>query len=341
MARKATPARAGQAKEDVSPQTGEVGADGELVRDSGKAVEAKPEIKVVRAPAEPVEADQKPAAKPDPDLNEKLAGLEKEMAATKRRAEEAERRAENAERIAQERGTAAQTNEDAAFRNHKSAIANAATAVKSELAGAKSAYAAAMEQGNFNAAADAQEAIAEAKAKQMGIDAEQQRIEAWEKRPKQEVRQEQPQQPRTPRDLVDVRSMPRAARNYLDDHPEFLDDQKLWNRLSRAHGDAIDDGVEAYSDEYFEKYIHPRMGTGEAVEAKPAPRSRAGDGALPPSRGGPSTSGTRNTTEVPLTPREAEVAHFSWPELSHHDAEVEYARQKLGAIKDGKIGTQH
>ena len=336
MAKRSTPAQRGAAKSDLRPQVGEVGADGELVRDSGKKADA-PEIKVVHA-----EQSQAPDKKPvgaEPDLNEKLAGLEREMAATKRRAEEAERRATEAERVAAERGKVADTNEDAAFRNHKTAIANAATAAKGDLSAAKRAYTTAMEAGDFSAAAEAQEAIAEAKTKQMGIDAEQQRIEAWEKRPKAE-KQPETRQAATPREAVDVRAMPRAARDYLDDHPELLDDWKLWNRLTRAHGDALDDGIEAYSDEYFDKYIHPRMGTGEG-ERRPAPRGRSGDGAMPPSRSGPANPGTRNASEVSLSQREVEAAHFSYPELSHEDAEVAYAQNKLALIKDGRIGTKH
>lgn len=328
---KKPPADAGPVKEE--PRLGTVGKDGELVRDAPKKTE--PEVKVVHAD----EAGKVAEGAKAPTLEERLAGLEDEVRASKAREAEANRRAEEAEARATKASGTADANQDAAFRNHKTAVANAATAVKSELATAKQALAKALETGDFNGAADAQEAIAEAKAKELGIQAEQSRIDAWEKLPPEQRRPppkaDEVRQPQTPREAVNVRGMPKAARDYLDEHPEYLDDWKLWNKLTRAHQDATEvEGHEPYGDDYF-AFVDQRMGAGSARRQPPR-----GDGALPPSRSGPAATGTRNSSEVALTPRQREAAHFSFPELPPDQAEIEYAKNLVALERDGRM-TRH
>lgn len=341
MARKPT-AHTGPAKDAVRSKTGEIDEGGELVRDDIKIVKDEPEkITVVHAEAD--EPERKPAKEPglSPDLEKRLEAMERDLAAERRAKADAEARAQAAEQRAQQETGRASNNEDAAFRNHKTAIENAASAATGALQAAKRAFVQAQEAGDFTAAADAQEAIADAKGRLLGLEGEQARIKAWEERPKQEPQPETRRTgavPATPREAVDVRAMPRKARDYLEDHPEFLDDWKLWNKLTRAHQDAIDDEVDPYSEEYFERYINPRMGTGD--NEPPRRRADRGDGAMPPSRSGPS-QGTRNSSEVRLTARQVEAAHFSFPELAHEEAEVEYARNLRKLETEERLGTKH
>lgn len=325
MWKKAPPADSGKAKEEVRP--GAIDAGGELVRDK------EPEITVVKA------EEQAPAKKAEdkgPTLEERLAGLEKDVKTANAKAAEADQRAREAEERAARSSTTAQTNEDAAFRNHKSAVENASHAIKGELAAAKAAYASAMETGNFTAAADAQEQIAEATARSLNIRAEQGRIEAWEKRPRQEPAQPQ-QRATTPREAIDLRSMPRAARDYLEEHPELLDDQRLWNKLTRAHLDAVEgEQLDAYGDDYF-AFLNRRMG----YEGEKKPPSSAGRAqAMPPSRSTPSTTSSRSGGEIQLTARQREIAEFSWPELPPEQAWVNYAEQMVKLEQEGRI-TRH
>ena len=113
---------------------------------------------------------------------------------------------------------------------------------------------------------------------------------------------------------------PRSA-TWVRAHPEFVKDLRLNRKMIRAHEDALDDGCEPDSDEYF-KYVEARLGVkptaaaaspgaggSDALSGAAGGKQRSGaDGdkappALPPSK---SNGGGGNT--IRLTPEQKEIA---------------------------------
>lgn len=100
--------------------------------------------------------------------------------------------------------------------------------------------------------------------------------------------------------------------NWVRAHPEYVTDQKLFNKMRRAHEDALDDGYKADSPEYFE-YVESRLGIRQDNEeddeamsqaAKPSQR-RSAPSAAPTSRTAGSNMGSKNAVRLTAAQREA------------------------------------
>jgi hypothetical protein len=144
------------------------------------------------------------------------------------------------------------------------------------------------------------------------------------------------QEPADPVEKIASRLTPRSA-EWVRAHPEYATDPALTRRMVRAHEDAIDEGIKADTDEYFEfvetklkiRKQEAREEQGSALSEASAPtQRRSAPPAAPVSRA--SSTGSRSNV-VTLTRAERETASA----LGMTDRE--YASNKQALIKEGKL----
>jgi hypothetical protein len=239
--------------------------------------------------------------------------------------------AENRERAASAWAANAQNE---VSENQRQLVSNTLDFVKQERAGLKSAYSQALAAGDFDAAAEINDRIADIAAKILDLENGKAAMEA------------QAQQPRgAPQQQGDVveqfasRLTPRSA-SWVRAHPDFVRDPRLNQKMIAAHQMAVADGVQADSDEYFD-YVEDilkikgqahRSGDDEeamSAAAKTTQR-RSSPSAAPVSRSAMSSDGSRPNV-VTLTAEEREFA-----EMNRQSPE-EYARNKLRLIREGRL----
>lgn len=234
-------------------------------------------------------------------------------------------------------------------------ILNAIESTEQHAAAAERDYADAMAAGDYAMAAKAQRAMAQAESHLLQLNNGKQKLEeALEQTTEGSVYEpEVPTfEPRIPQDPVEVyasKLTPRSAQ-WLREHPDAAN--KI-GKLSRAHADAVDDGIVPESDEYFE-YIEERLGysrqpesrmtrqnteTSDRYEQKPRESSKKSLASAPVSSSTTSIS-PRNSTSpntMVLSPAEVEMAILAEPDLSRDKAIESYARNKAYLIKQGKL----
>ena len=140
-----------------------------------------------------------------------------------------------------------------------------------------------------------------------------------------------------PVEKIASRLTPRSA-DWVRAHPEYARDPAMTRRMVRAHEDAMDEGIKADTDEYFEfvetklKIRKPetRVEQEESAlsEAAAPTQRRSAPPAAPVSRA--SSTGSRSNI-VTLTRAERETAQA----LGMTDRE--YAANKQALIKEGKL----
>ena len=245
---------------------------------------------------------------------------------------EAEKRAEAAARAAHEaRGQVDEGN--------LQLVTSAIDTLKRETDILKANLRAAMATGDYSAAADAQEAMADAKAKLLQLENGRAALQEQAKNPRMH-----PQQipAYDPVETLASQLSPRSAA-WVRAHPEFARNERLTQKMVAAHNLVTADGVQPDTDEYFETVERilgvqaPTASTAAAeapmsAAAAPAQR-RSSPAAAPVSRSGTGTGGG-SPNVVRLSADEREMA-----KMMGMTAE-EYARNKLALIKDGKL-TKH
>lgn len=144
------------------------------------------------------------------------------------------------------------------------------------------------------------------------------------------------QEPADPVEKIASRLTPRSA-EWVRAHPEYATDPALTRRMVRAHEDAVDEGIKADTDEYFEfvetklkiRKQEAREEQESALSEASAPtQRRSAPPAAPVSRA--SSTGSRSNV-VTLTRAERETAAA----LGMTDRE--YASNKQALIKEGKL----
>jgi len=226
-------------------------------------------------------------------------------------------------------------------------ILNAIDATEQAAANAERDYADAMAVNNHVAAARAQRAIAQAESHLLQLQNGRQRLEETLQDTTEgsvyapQVPSFEPQIPQDPVEMYASKLGPRSA-SWLRSHPDAVN--KI-PRLTRAHQDAIEDGIVPESDDYFQ-YIESRLGLTsrensyehQPVVAQSSP-SRKAMASTPvtsnASYASPRSSGSSNT--MTLSPQEVDVALLMEPELSREKAIETYARNKQILIKQGKL----
>jgi hypothetical protein len=230
-------------------------------------------------------------------------------------------------------------------------ILNAIDATEQAASAAERDYADAMAAGDYAAAAKAQRMMAQAESHLLQLNNGKQKLEETLQAPT-EGRVVEPELPRfepqiqpDPVEMYASRLTPKSA-DWLRRNPTAVD--KI-PRLTRAHQDALEDGIEAESPEYF-SYIEQRLGISSQpreeyrepareTPREPAQSSRKSVASAPvsSSASGISSNSSRNANTMVLSPAEVEMAILAEPELSRDKAIESYARNKAYLIKTGKL----
>lgn len=197
-------------------------------------------------------------------------------------------------------------------------------------------YAAAMQAGNFEAAAEIQSHMSINGAKLLQLENGKAALSEKLKNPPQQ----QQQAPVDPVEAIASQLSPRSAA-WVRAHPECVNDKRLYMKMIGAHNIAVADGYVADTDEYFSE-IERQLGYRKhqttvqadddeeptSMAAKPMAR-KAPPPAAPSSRAASNGSGGKNA--VTLTREEREMAGIMGmtPE--------EYAKNKVALKKEGKL----
>ena len=269
---------------------------------------------------EPVEKAPKQAKKPeiDPDaaINELNRRLEQER--------EARMRAEHQARLAAAQAERAQV--EVADTNYH-LVESAIETLKREKQLVKQQLADAHAQQDFDRIAELQDELAK-------HNADLSDLRRGQKAMKTEPRSSEnviPAQPIAPPqgaliDQIAASVTPRSAA-WLNANRDQLNDDRTIKKMFRAHEDAVDDGIQPDSDEYFQ-YIENRLGMSGANESA-APARRSAPPAAPVSRGSNGMGSRPNV--VRLTAEQREMAQMMGM------TDQEYARNLLALQKEGKI----
>ena len=230
-------------------------------------------------------------------------------------------------------------------------IMNAIDATEQQAASAERDYATAMAAGDYAMAAKAQRIMAQAESHLLQLNNGKNRLEEMLQAPQEgaitepEIPSFEPQIPRDPVEMYASRLAPKSAQ-WLREHPDAVN--KI-GKLTRAHQDAVEDGIPAESAEYF-RYIEARLGYGSQsdaggdyeseVEEEPAPRA-------PPKK--PPASAPVTSSASAATPRSSspntmvldsdmvQFAVMAFPDLPRDKAIEAYARNRAALIREGKI----
>jgi len=285
-------------------------------------VEKKPEA----AEIEVVKAEEK-QENPELKVLEPEEGLEK-LKADLERERNGRLEAEKREREARQTAFKAQ-NEVQDTNLHL--VTNAIETVKQTADVLKANYREAMSMGDFDRAAEVQQAMATNAAKMLQLE---QGKQALESQPKQKA----PEQYRSsdPVEALASQLSPRSA-DWVRRNPQCVTDPRLYQKMVAAHNLAVADGYEPDSDDYFDQIETtlkmnrreaPVQDDAMAEAAKPVQR-RSSPPAAPVTRSGNGT-GT-NPNRVRLSSQEREMAQMMGM------TDQEYAKNKLLLQREGKI----
>lgn len=275
----------------------------EIALEEEKKSPDEPEIEVVEK--------EKPEVSPDEGIQ-----------AMKQRLEAAEKARQDAERRAREAAEKVQkANSETKDANYQ-LVVNAIETVKGRAEAIKQAYANAMASGDFDKAAQLQEALA--------INAQHlSELKRGRKAMKEELEQKEkePAPERSNEPMIDqlARQVSPRSASWLRANRDTLDNERMIRRMFRAHEDAIDDGIAADSDEYF-SYIENRLGMSK-IEEVPAPKRSA-----PPPPAAPVSRGGQRPSVIRLTRDQVEMAK------NLGMTEAEYAKNMVALQREGKIG---
>lgn len=289
--------------------------------------------------------DKEPEKAPEPEIEvQKAESVEPEevpdpkiaIAELNRKLKEANQRAQQAEMSAREQYERSMAARAEVEDTNLHLVNNAIETVRRENEILKANLRDAMMSGDYDKAAEAQESISMNAAKLLQLENGR---EAMKNQPKQPV---QPM-PRAVDPVEQVKaSLSSRSAAWVDKHPEFVRDQRLFRKMVAAHELAVADGIEADSDEYFASVertlgIRSRVETetddGAFSNASQPTQRRAAPPSAPPSapvsRSGNGSGSKPNV--VRLTAAEREMAEMMGM------TEKEYALNKLTLQREGKL----
>lgn len=247
----------------------------------------------------PVEGEKK---KPE-DVSEPGEGVEALKAQlAKAKENEANERA-RADRAEAARGTAATEARGAkqqTLQAHRTAATQAVESTATALSAAKAKYKVAMEEANYDAAAEAQAEISSAVLMQSQAQAYQGRVERAEKIAEQQQTETTQQQ-----EGVDTTGLSARSRAWVERNASAFKDPRTDARIRAAHFAAVAEGIEQDSDDYFEK-LEQAVAPKQQVREEPERKVNGDGSAISPSRGG--GKGGSNPRVVRLTPEEVQTA---------------------------------
>jgi hypothetical protein len=229
-------------------------------------------------------------------------------------------------------------------------ILNAIDATEQAASNAERDYADAMAAGDYASAARAQRMIAQAESHLLQLQNGRQRLEESLQQNTAEGSVYEPEmpnfEPSVPQDPVEMyasKLAPKSAQ-WLREHPDAVN--KI-GKLTRAHQDAVEDGITPESPDYF-RFIEGRLGYGrnaggddveQAASEPVAYQSKKSMASAPVSSNGSISSprSSQNGNVMTLSSSEVEVALLMEPELPRDKAIEAYARNKARLITEGKL----
>lgn len=212
-------------------------------------------------------------------------------------------------------------------------VTNALETVKSRAEMLKNAYRESMSVSDFDKAAELQQAMIE-------NDRQMHELKRGKKALKQQMKEAEAQQARpvAPPVADPIEQMAQAvspvSASWLRQNRDSLKDERSIRKMFRAHEDAVDEGIEPDTPEYF-GFIEGRIGIRKHDEessehlsaaAAPAPRKSVSPPSAPVSRG----NGTRPGV-IRLTREQADTAKMMGM------TEQEYAKNMLALREEGKL----
>lgn len=282
---------------------------------------ASDEPKVEVEEEKPVEAKKIEKA-PEVSPEEGIEALKKRLDAERKRAEAAEKRAHEAKQ------QIAKAHQDVKDSNYQ-LVSNALETAKGRAEALKTAYAEALSVGDHNRVAEVQSAMVENENHISELKRGKKALKQQMKEAEEANKVEPMERTVDPIEQMAQTVSPRSA-SWLRDNRDNLRDERSVRKMFRAHEDAIDDGIEPDSDEYF-SFIEGRLGWKKAPEPEPLseaapPKRQAPPPAAPVSRGG------QRANVIRLSAAEADTAKAlgMTPE--------EYAKNKVLLQKEGRYG---
>ena len=228
-------------------------------------------------------------------------------------------------------------------------IMNAIDATSQAAEAAERDYATAMAAGDYAMAARAQRIMAQAESQLLQLNNGKNRLEEVLQQNtaegainEPEIPNFEPQIPQDPVEMYAAKLAPKSAQ-WLRQHPDAVN--KI-GKLSRAHQDAVEDGIVAESPEYF-RFIESRLGydADDYIEPEPAaPPPRQSVAHKRPSASAPVTSSASaisprasSPNSMVLDSSQVEFALMAFPDMPRDKAIEAYARNRAALIREGKI----
>lgn len=292
------------------------------------------DAEVELAPAPEPEPTPPPQPQPAPSADDALV----RAAEATRRAEELQRA--NAELMRRDREREEQLareqtgREDAEYNSVLTAIA----AEQGSLAKAKADYATAAAAGDWEAAAEAQDAMTAARTQLVDLERGKQSFET--RRAEPPTRPAPAPAAAPPPDFeqkVSALGVPDNAKSWLRQHPELVNDAAKNEELGAAHlyltkAKKIEPFSQAYFDALDNEFGFKAAPAPEPQpEPQPQPQRRSIPMTAPVSRDVPTASGQRQTSsKITLTAEERQIARtsFTAPDMTNEQKELLYARNK-------------
>lgn len=290
----------------------------EIQLDEPEKTSAQDEIKVEKAEETPAKADTR-EIEPEEGLEALRKQLEKERATRI----EMERRAREMADVAYKAKNEAQD-------SNLHLVTNAIESVKQNTEVLKGNYAAAMSSGDYERAAEYQQAMSNNAARLLQLEQGKQALEAM---PKQQA----PEKIGVS-DPVEALASQLSGRSaaWIRANPQFATDPRQYQKMLAAHNLTVADGIEPDTDAYFEaiettlKMRRPEVTREDPMADSAKPTQRRSQPPVAPvsrSSGGP---GSRPNT-VRLTAAEREMAGMMGMTVE------EYAKSKLALQREGKL----
>lgn len=256
----------------------------------------------------------------------------------KRRLEIERRAREDAERRAYESAQQAHKASSEVKDTNYQLVVNAIETVKGRAETLKGAYKEAMSVGDYDKLAEIQEAMALNASHLTKLEDGRRQMEAYAKQPVEPM----PPPPQRIDDVVEnmARTVSPKSGEWIRSRKDVLRDERSIKKMFRAHEDAIDDGLEPDTDEYF-AFIDTRLGVkkhveqpiqSEATPENPLSSASSVKKSSPPPAA-PVSRGNGRPNVVRLTREQAEMAKMLGM------SETDYAKNMLDLRKEGKIAS--
>lgn len=141
--------------------------------------------------------------------------------------------------------------------------------------------------------------------------------------------------PATSNDPLENLNLPQLAKSWLRKHPEYITESRKNAKISSLHWDAIDEGLEAYSQPYFE-WIETQLGMRQKEpivnreEPDDEPQTRGRIVSAPVTREVPASNGQDRAGRITLSVAQKDAAKIAGI------TEKEYAEQLI-KLKEHKL----